>query len=82
MFHKTTITVTVLSEGPFEFSNLSDVHYAITSGDCSGEFTEVSEVVDGPTMAKLLEAQGSDPGFFQLPEDDSDENEEEKEGFR
>ena len=30
------------------------------------------EVVDGPTMAKLLLNQGSDPDFFQLDDDGND----------
>lgn len=35
---ETTITVKILSEEPFDYNNLSDVHYAITEGDCSGVY--------------------------------------------
>jgi hypothetical protein len=73
-FYKTVLKVVVLSEAPVDFDNLAEVHHAITRGDCSGQFTEESvEEVDGPTMARLLEEQGSDPGFFGLQADDEDE---------
>jgi len=70
VFYKTVVTVTVLSEEPFNEMELADVAYAIGEGDCSGqvEFAP-SEKVDGPTMAKLLIAQGSDPEFFQIDAD-------------
>ena len=70
-FWKTVYTVTVLSEDrPLETDDLNEVAYAIIEGDCSGqvEITETTKV-DGPTMARLLEEQGSDPGFFMLNED-------------
>ena len=69
MFNQTMIIVQVLSEGPLRPDlALSEVHDAITTGDCSGKITRVPTEVDGPTMAKLLIEQGSDPGFFGLDE--------------
>lgn len=67
-FFRQVIQVEVLSEDvPLEWDNLRDIHDAITTGDSSGIMTEVeNEIVDGPTMAKLLVKQGSDPGFFRL----------------
>jgi hypothetical protein len=73
-FYRTVIKVEVLSEEPVSFDDLSDVVEAITTGDCSGDWKEeLSQEVDGPTMARLLEAQGSDPDFFNLTEDGEDE---------
>lgn len=76
-FFKQIIQVEVLSEDvPLEWDNLADVHDAITTGTCSGKVTEQSkETVDGPTMAKLLEAQASDPAFFNLTENGEDADE-------
>jgi len=76
-FYKTIITVEVLSEDPRSFGgDLEFLNHAITEGDCSGHVTESpSEEVDGPTMAKLLEAQGSDSGFFMLDADGNDSDE-------
>jgi len=68
-FYRTIVTVEVLSEQPLKVDDLDDLHHAITTGDCSGKVDfGNSEEVDGPTMAKLLMAQGSDPEFFQLDE--------------
>ncbi len=78
-FYRTVITVEVLSEEPFEFRNLKDVHYAITDGDCSGSYGTTSvETADGRRMAELLLNQGSDPDFFGLTEagEDMDEDSE------
>ncbi len=36
-FYKTIIKVEVLSEAPFNPSNLGEVHEAVTEGDCSGK---------------------------------------------
>jgi hypothetical protein len=61
------IKIEVLSEERYALHSLEQVAYDITEGDCSGQwFIESAEEVDGPTMARLLLAQGSDPGFFGL----------------
>lgn len=53
IFYKTTVTVEVLHEEPLNFDTLEDLHYAITYGDCSGEF-EVTDftAMGGEAMAK------------------------------
>lgn len=70
MFYRTVIQVEVLSEEPLPDCGLDHIAYLITEGDYSGSATTVSEEqVDGPTMARLLRAQGSEPGFFWLTEE-------------
>ena len=72
-FHKTIIQVEVLSEEPFGYNELSDVHHQITNGDCSGTYTTLStEELDGRQAADALKAQDSDPEFFQIDEDGND----------
>lgn len=72
-FYKTTVTVEVLHEEPLNFDTLEDLHYAITDGDCSGKFEVTGFVaMDGKSMAKALQKQGSDPEFFQLDEEGND----------
>lgn len=73
-FYRTVVQIEILSEEPFgNPEDLENVHYAITEGDCSGSVTILAqEQVDAARMAKLLEAQGSDAGFFRL---DSEGNE-------
>lgn len=66
-FHKTVITVTVLSEDPFEWDDLEYVAYAITNGDCSGKIDETDhKVLSAKQAAKALQEQGSDPEFFRI----------------
>ena len=69
-FFRTVYQVEVLSgeliEGGIPIEHLA---YQIDEGDYSGSITITSEEVDGPTMARMLVAQGSDPGFFQLDAD-------------
>jgi hypothetical protein len=71
-FWKTVVTVTILSETPFDYDNLSDIQSQI-DGDCSGEFdTTSSEEIDAATCAALLIKQHSDPEFFNLDENGED----------
>lgn len=72
-FHRTIITIEVLSEEPYNPEDLNDVAHDITTGDCSGNWSITKqEVVDGETMAKLLIQQRSEPGFFQLDDEGND----------
>lgn len=74
-FYKSLFTVEVLSEEPLPADvDLETVNYQCDQGDWSGDFrrAKLNVQVDGPTMAKLLQAQGSDPGFFQLTEKGED----------
>jgi len=74
-FHRYVVKVEILSEDELDLSamGLSGISYAITEGDCSGDY-EIAEheVVNGKEMAELLLAQGSDSAFFQLDEDGND----------
>jgi len=67
-FYRRVITIEVLSEEEVdETISLSQLEYAITDGDCSGNIKwGESQIVDGKKMAKLLIKQGSDPEFFML----------------
>lgn len=66
-FRRTVITVEVLSRGPYNPESLQDVHYDISSGDCSGDWkiTE-SKPVTKKEMKELLKNQGSDEEFADL----------------
>jgi len=72
-FYQTKIVVTVLSEEPLEWDDLHDVDYAITDGGCSGDTQECAhKVLTAKQVVKALQAQGSEPGFFQLDDDGKD----------
>lgn len=66
--------IEVLSEEPYEGDDLETLAYDITEGHCSGDVSEIvrNEEKTGPEMAKLLIAQRSEPGFFQLTENGED----------
>lgn len=72
-FYETTITIRVLSEEPFEFNDLDDIHYAIDQGDCVGHVAEDgAKTLDAKETVALLYEFGSEPGFFQLTDDAQD----------
>jgi hypothetical protein len=74
-FYRSRVVVEVLSEDPLPPDvSLATIANQITEGDWSGQVDndDINEEVDGPTMAKLLQAQGSDPEFFQLDDDGND----------
>jgi len=70
-FYRTVIQVEVLSEEPYEFNGLEQLAQDVTSGDCSGKDTTIidNQSVTAPEMAKMLRAQGSDPGFLGLDDE-------------
>jgi len=72
-YWRTLVCVEVLTRGedPPEIDDLATLHDLITTGNASGDFVETSEVVTEAEMRKLLENQGSDPGF--LIRDEGDE---------
>lgn len=79
-FYRNVFVVEVLTEEPIaSCPELATVAYQITDGDWSGETTHQVENqrVSGRRMAKLLIAQGSDPGFFQLTPEGKNMDEEE-----
>jgi hypothetical protein len=70
LIYKTVIQVTVLSDTPLTHMSLSDVAYVIEDGDCSGQVEwKPSKILVGKAAAKAVQAQGSDPEFFQMDED-------------
>jgi len=73
-FYRTVYHVEVLSDGPCSGMSLDEVLYEITEGHCSGDLSEdpTDEVVNGPTMAKMLLNQRSDPSFFGLSDNGED----------
>lgn len=67
--YKTVIEVTVLSEeAPVpDGCGLDHIHNQITDGDWSGHIEiKKTERLNCTEMAYALQAQGSDPSFFQL----------------
>jgi hypothetical protein len=76
-FYRQVVSVEILSEELIDFDNdLEAIAEAITTGECSGVVSvAVSDEVDGLAMARLLEAQGSDPGFFMLDSEGNDTEE-------
>jgi hypothetical protein len=72
--------IEVLSEDELDLSamGLSGIVYAITEGDCSGDYNITKhKIIDGKKMAERLIMQGSDPEFFQLDEHGNDVEDEE-----
>lgn len=67
-FYRRVITIEVLSEEPVP-DNVSPagIWNECVNGAWSGDYkVGKSERVDGPTMARLLRKQASDPSFFRL----------------
>jgi len=78
-FYKTVVTIEVLSEEPYEENDLANIAYDIDAGDYVGSVSVGESVaVDGKTMAALLAAAGSDPGFFSLDTDGVHEDDREE----
>lgn len=72
-FWKTTITVTILSEGdePPSYNSLSDMADDVFQGDVSGQWTtNESEELEPQVMADELVGQASDPAFLGIQVDD------------
>jgi hypothetical protein len=78
-FFKATYTVVILSEdadcADFE---LRDLDYHVTEGDCVlRNYDSKRDQLTDVEMANELYEAGSDPGFFQLNEDDTHEDDKE-----
>ena len=73
-FYKTVITTVVLSEYPIDDLETLEIHQQGRTGDFSlvNDRAKGSEEIDGPTAAKLLLDQNSDPEFFNLDEEGED----------
>ena len=69
-FYKTTFSIDVYSELPHSFSDLSEIHRAITDGPCIGSnLRTVQTTLTPKQVADALTAAGSDPTFFNLDHD-------------
>lgn len=73
-YHRTVIEVELLTDSPItQEMDMEQIAYEMTYGHASGMLrTTVSEEVTPQEMAKLLQAQASDPSFLGL---DADGNE-------
>jgi hypothetical protein len=66
-YFRTIVEIEILSEDDPWDGELSDLLNDITDGDCSGTMKiKSNEEVTPRRMARLLQAQDSDPGFFGL----------------
>lgn len=67
--YRTLITVTVISDAPYDPDDLSEVAADILDGGCSGDWTitERKELEGAARVAACL-AIGTDPGFFGIEE--------------
>lgn len=64
-YYRTVVQIEILSKDPYEYTNLRNLEYDVTQGDCSGVTKVISsEEVDRESMANLLLSQGSDPSFL------------------
>ena len=72
-FYRAVFHYEVLSEEPIEDASLEDIDYECRDGHWSGQFLGVDRSeLTGPEAAKALQAQGSEPEFFQLDEEGND----------
>lgn len=63
-FYKTTLTVTILSEGPIpDDMGISDM---VSDGDYNVDYEIDSAAISSKEMANTLTDQGSKPEFFML----------------
>lgn len=74
-YYKTTITFTVLSEEPIPpHADLQYIAVESMEGRYVGNFSAVEEAqLDGPAMAAALYEAGSEPSFFSLNDEGSEE---------
>jgi hypothetical protein len=70
-FYKRVFTVTMLCDEPIgdNWLAIEQIEAVYTGPASGGLHVGDLEEVDGPTMAKLLQEQGSDPGFLGLTDD-------------
>ena len=63
-FYKTVITVEVLSEGPLQWNDLSDVAYEIIEGGASGWIDYREEDISEEDLIQECKKHATDPEFF------------------
>ena len=73
-FYRTVIQIEVLSDEPYSYGDLADVHYSVAERQCSARCPTMlnNEEIDGKRMAELLKAQGNEPSFFKLDAEGND----------
>jgi hypothetical protein len=71
-FHKTVVTVTILSEEQLEFDDLAELGHMITNGDAVGDYEVESDNLTPKQAADLAHALRSDPEFFGLTDNGED----------
>ena len=73
-FYRTVIQVVVLSENPYNETDLEQIAYDIKEGDQSGQvtITSANEEMNSKTAVALLKEQGSEPSFFMLDDQGND----------
>lgn len=73
-FHKTVISIEILSDGPYVAESLEKIYHDITDGDCSGVWNviETAELTRSEMSDALIE-QGSDPEFLFGDDEDYDD---------
>lgn len=76
-FHRNVFWVEILSEEPLPDVSLRKLMAACEDGPYSGDSGHtLTEEIDGRKAARLLQKQGSDPGFFRLTAKGEDTDEE------
>ena len=76
--YKTVLTVVILSETPYRQTNLKEVGYDITEGDCTGGVVEeIHTELIGEEAAKEMYNVGSQPDFFMMDEEGNDTSDDE-----
>ncbi len=66
-YYKTTFTITVLSEGPYTYSDLESLRHDVEDGDCIGKIeTNSSDPLTAEQMRAALLDAGNDGTFFNL----------------
>ena len=72
-FHRTLISVEVLSEDPIPDMPLEDIVSTMNNGDYVGTWDTVNQAeVNAKQAVQVLHALGSEPGFFNLTEEGRD----------
>lgn len=75
-FWTAEVKVTVISDEPIQFESLTDLDHLITVGGASGDYRFEIETVGPHEALAIMKTIGTDPGFFGLNEDGSDQYEE------
>lgn len=69
--YRTVIQIEVLSDEPYEGTDLDTIMYDITDGHCSGLVSDVTrnETLEGSAAVNEVKKHGTDLDFFQMDEE-------------